>query len=131
MARKIICPLTFHVTLPGGTAAAELVTDYVPGFRGKITGWQYVANVAATGAGGTRSFNLEIGTTAVTGSATTINLADIDAAGEVKACSAPTALNEFDADDTLSIVSPAAGAVAFTAGSGTFVLLLEQSARGI
>lgn len=131
MARKIICPLTFSVTIPGGTSAAELVTDYVPGFRGKITGWQYVADVAATGTSASRSFNLDIGATAVTGSATTINLADIDAAGEVKACGTPTALNEFDADDTISIVSPAAGATAFTAGSGTFVLLLEQSARGI
>lgn len=131
MARKIYNTVSFHVVLPGGTSAAELVTGFVPGYRGKIIGWQYVADVAATGSGATRSFNLEIGTTDVTGSATTIALAAVDAVGEVAVCNAPTGLNEFSPTDTISIESPAAGATAYTAGAGTFVLLIEQSARGI
>lgn len=131
MARKIITELSFHVVLPGGTSAAELVTDFIPGFAGTIVGWGYVADVAATGTNATRSFNLEIGTTDVTSSPTTIALADIDAVGKFKACTAPTAANVFSASDAISIESPAAGATAFTAGAGTFVLRIEQSARGI
>lgn len=130
MARKIYETVAFRVVLPAGTGAADLVTGFVPGYRGKIKSWQYVADTAATGAGATRDFNLEIGTTDVTGSATTIALADVDTVGERKAGSAITAANEFDDDDAISI-EVAAGGTAFTAGAGTFYLLLEQSARGI
>lgn len=131
MARRIISEVSFHVVLPSGTSAADLVTGYVPGYRGRVVGWQYIADVAATGTSATRSFNLEIGTADVAGSATTIALADINAAGKVKICAKPTAGNVFSETDTISIESPADGATEFTAGAGTFVLRIEQSARGI
>lgn len=130
MARKIISTISLQAALPGGTSAGDVITGYRPGFRGRIVGWQYVATVAATGSGATRTFNLEINSTDVAGSSATVALADVDAAGEVKALGTPTGAAAFDADDTISI-EVANGGTAFTAGSGTFVLLVEQSARGI
>ncbi len=131
MARKIISTITLPATLPpSGTSAADIITGYRPGFRGRIVGWQYVANVAAAGSGATRTFNLEINATDVAGTATAIALADANAVGAVKALTAPTVNAAFDADDTIS-VEVAAGGTAFSAGAGAFVLLVEQSARGI
>lgn len=117
---------TFPTVLPtGGTAAADALTSWTPGFRGRIESWAYVTTVAGTGTGATRTPNLEIGATDVTGTETgAIALADTDTVGKVKALGAPTAANQFDADDTISI-EWAAGGTAFTAGSGYFVVVVR------
>lgn len=130
MARKIYNTVSLPLVFPTGTSAIDLITGYTPGYKGKIIGWQVVASVAATGDSAAQVVNLEINAVDVTGSATTLALASLNAIGKVQVCETPTALNEFDADDTISVELAASG-TAFTAGSGHIVLLLEQSARGI
>ena len=131
MARKIYETVTFPHTLPGGTGAADALTTYTPGYRGRIVRWAFVTQVAGTGSGATRTPNLEINAVNVTGSdGVALALADTSAVGEVKALGTPTALNEFDEDDTISI-EWASGGTAFTAGSGAFLVVLEQKTRGI
>lgn len=132
MARKIYSTLTFYHVLPtGGTTAVDAVTSFVPGFRGKIVKWSFLTTVAITGAGATRTPNLEIGSTDVTGSnSVALALADGSDVGEVKALGTPTALNEFSETDGISIEWAASGTT-YDGGAGIFVLTLEQSARGI
>ncbi len=114
-------------TLPtGGTTATEAITDFVPGFRGRIEAWSFVTTVAFTGSGATRTPNLEINSTNVTGSdGVALALADGSVVGEVKALGTITALNDFDADDTISIEWAASGTT-FDAGAGYFLLRLRQ-----
>lgn len=130
MARKIYNTVSLPIVFPTGTSAIDLITNYPVGYKGKIIGWHIVASVAATGASASQTINLEINTTDVTGTATAFALADLNAIGKVKAGGVPTANNEFEAGDTISVELAASG-TAFTAGSGHVVLLLEQSARGI
>lgn len=129
MARKNYTFLSFPIEFPTGTSASDLVTGFTPGFRGKIVGWDIVASVAATGDGAAQVLNLEINSTDVTGSSFTLALADVNAIGKVKAGGTPTALNEFDENDTISVELAASG-TAFTAGSGLIILKIEQSTRG-
>lgn len=120
--------LTIPAALPSGTSGGDILTSYVPGFKGTIEGWAFVAAVPATGAGATQTFNLEVGTTDVDGTATAVVLADANAAGKVKALVAPTAGHasaHFDADDALSIEF-ATGGTAFTAGSGAFLITCRE-----
>lgn len=130
MARRIYSLVSLPVVFPTGTSAIDLITDFKPGFRGKIVAWQIVAAVAATGDSASQTINLEINATDVTGSGTAIALADLNAIGKTKALGTPTALNEFSPTDTISVELAASG-TPFTAGSGHIVLTLEQSARGI
>lgn len=129
MARKNYTFLSLPVVFPTGTSAIDLITGFTPGFRGKIVGWDVVADVAATGDNAAQVLNLEINAVDVTGSSFTLALADVNAIGKVKAGGTPTALNEFDENDTISVELAASG-TAFTAGSGHIVLKLEQSTRG-
>lgn len=130
MARKIYSHVSLPIVFPTGTSAIDLITGFVPGFRGKIIGWQFVASVAATGAGAAQVVNLEIGSTDVPGSETTLALASLNGIGKVQVGGTPTGGNEFSPTDAISVELAASGTV-FTAGSGNIVLLLEQSARGI
>ena len=129
--RRILVPLNFHVVLPGGTGAADLITNVPLRGNGTVVAWSYTADVAATGTSASRSFNLEIGTVDITGSAATMVLTDADAAGETKALGVPTGANTYKDGDTLSMESPSAGAVAFTAGQGTVTIWLEVEVKGI
>lgn len=107
------------------TAAADLMTNYVPGYAFELLSLEYVTTTIGTGASASQVLNLEIGTTNVTGGVLTILLADTDVLGEKKAATAITAANVGTASDTLSIEVATAGTV-FTAGAGILLLKLRN-----
>lgn len=102
----------------------DLVTDFTPGFAGKIVGLAFVAAVAATTADKTASIAAHIGATPTTGGVLSLTTVACNAIGKVTAATAITALNAFADDDTISIVA-ADTAVPFIEGSGTLVLTVE------
>lgn len=107
------------------TSAADLMTNYVPGFAFELLSAEFVTTTIGTGTSASQVLNLEIGTTNVTGGALTIALADTDTLGEKKAATAITAANVGTASDTLSI-EVAAGGTAFTAGAGYVLIKLRN-----
>lgn len=117
-------PLTSLVT-GLGVLAIDLLTAYVPGFRFKLLAFDFVTTVAGTGDAASQTFNLEIGTTNVTGGVLNVTLASTAAIGQVTSGSAITAANVGSASDGLSIEMAAAG-TAFTAGAGYFVIRIQN-----
>lgn len=123
-----VVPVTLPLTsLATGlsTSAIDLLTGYTPGFRFKILGLAFVTTVAGTGSGASQVFNLEIGSTNVTGGVLTLTLASQAAIGTVTAATAITAANTGSASDTISL-EMAAGGTVFTGGAGYFVLTLQN-----
>lgn len=107
------------------TAAADLMTNYVPGYAFELLSLEFVTTTIGAGAAASQVLNLEIGSTNVTGGVLTILLADTDTLGEKKAATAITAANVGTAADTLSIEVAASGTV-FTAGAGYLLLKLRN-----
>lgn len=107
------------------TAAIDILTAYTPGYKFKILGFEFVTTVAGTGASASQVFNIEIGTTNVTGGVLTLTLASQATIGVVTAATAVTAANTGSATDTISIEMAASGTV-FTAGAGYFVIKLQN-----
>ena len=96
--------LRFTVTLASIAGDRDIVTEFPIGAifgAGRILRFDAVVMVAGAGAGSI-AFNLEIGTTNVTGGVVTATLAAATA-GAVLAGTAITAGNAFGATDTLSI----------------------------
>ena len=81
--------------------------------------------IVGAGAGASQVFNLEIGTTNVTGGILTVTLAGTATIGVLTTGSAITALNVGTVSDTISIEMGAGGTV-FTSGSGYFVLKIQN-----
>lgn len=122
---QYIHPLTSLVT-GLSTAAVDLLTGFTPGHRFKLVKFAFVTTVAGTGSGASQVFNLEIGSTNVTGGVLTLTLANQQTTfGQVTAATAITALNEGTATDTISIEMAASGTV-FTAGAGYFVITIQN-----
>lgn len=107
------------------TAAADLVTNIVPGHRGKVVKMYFTTHVLGTGTSASQVLNLEIGTTDLTGGVLTLLLADTTPLGKTTSATAITALNEFSATDTLSVEVAASGTV-FTAGAGTLTIVIQN-----
>lgn len=107
------------------TSAIDLMTGIVVGHKFKILGFYFVTTVAGTGSGASQTFNLEIGTTNVTGGSLNVTLASTSDIGEVTTSTAITAANTGTASDTLSIEMAASGTV-FTAGAGYFVIRIQN-----
>lgn len=107
------------------TAAIDLLTNYTPGYRFKVLAFDFVTTVAGTGSGASQTFNLEIGTTNLTGGVLNPTLSSTDTIGKITAGSAITAANVGTASDTLSIEMAASGTV-FTAGAGYFVIKIQN-----
>ncbi len=120
----ITIPLTSLAT-GLSTAAIDLLTNYTPGYRFKVLSFAFVTTVAGTGTSASQVFNLEIGTTNVTGGALTLLLADTDTIGKVTSATSITAANVGTSTDTLSIEMAASGTV-FTAGAGYFVIKIQN-----
>jgi hypothetical protein len=110
-------------TLPTGTGAADLLTEFVMPHDFELLEVGFVVSVVGTGAGASRAFNVEIGTADVTG-ALTLLLADTTPVGKVTKANL-TALNTGSAGDTVSL-EVASGGTAFTAGSGWFFLKVRN-----
>lgn len=121
---KLIHPLTSLAT-GLSTAAIDIMTTMTLGHAFKLLDLSFVTTVAGTGASASQVFNLEIGTTNVTGGVLTLLLADTDTIGKIKAATAITALNTGTASDTISIEMAASGTV-FTAGAGYFVITVQN-----
>lgn len=107
------------------TAAADLMTNYTPGYAFKILAVDFVTTQLGTGSGASQVLNLEIGTTNVTGGVVTVTLASTDTLGEITAGTAVTAANTGTAADTLS-VEVAAGGTVFTAGAGILYIKIQN-----
>jgi hypothetical protein len=107
------------------TLAIDLLTGYVPGYAFKLLSFDFVTTIAGTGAGASQTFNLEIGSTDVTGGVLNVTLASTDTIGEVTAGTAITAANTGTAASAISI-EMAAGGTVFTAGSGYFVIKIQN-----
>jgi len=103
---------------------ADLVTDFAPGFAGKIVDVSYIAQVPATTADKTASISLEIGATAVTGGVIELTTVKAGTVGKITAGTAITAKNIFDENDTISVVA-ADTAATFIEGSGTVIIKIE------
>jgi hypothetical protein len=107
------------------TLAIDLLTNYIVGYAFKILKFDFVTTIVGAGAGASQVFNLEIGTTNLTGGVLTVTLASTDTIGEVTTGTAITANNVGTASDTLSI-EMAAGGTIFTSGSGYFVITVQN-----
>ncbi len=119
-------PWTIYIPLTTmTTAAADLITDFVPGFRGKIVSAQAFVRVLGTGSGASQVLNFEIGTTNLTGGVLTPTLANTATLGARIAATAITAGNEFSATDTISLEVAASGTV-FTAGAIEVYVILQN-----
>lgn len=117
---------SFSCPLAGfGTSAQDLVTAWTPGVAGQITGFEAIVLRAGTGTSASQSFQLYIGSTAVTGLSQALTLAGTATTGAVKASGAMTgaantaAGGYFKATDTWTITCAASGTV-FTAGDVMF-----------
>lgn len=107
------------------TAAADLMTNYTPGYAFELLSLEFVTTTIGAGAGASQVLNLEVGTTNVTGGALTIALADTATLGAKKAATAITAANTGTSSDTISI-EVATGGTVFTAGAGVLLLKLRN-----
>ena len=107
------------------TAAADLVTEFVPGYKFKILGVSFATTKLGTGSGATQTINLEIGTTNVTGGVVNPTLAGTDTLGELTAGTAVTADNTGSATDSISVEVAASGTV-FTAGDGVLLITIQN-----
>lgn len=102
----------------------EVVTDFIPGFAGKIKKVAYIAHTPATTADKTATLTMEIETTAVTGGQVDLTTVACGTMGKVTAGSAITAANSFTATQKVSILA-ANTAAPFIEGSGVVVVTIE------
>lgn len=107
------------------TGGVDVATGIVLGHRFKIRQIEFITTLAGTGASASLVFNLEIGTTNLTGGVLTLALADTDTIGKRTAATAVTANNVGTSTDAISL-EVAAGGTAFTAGSGYFVIEVQN-----
>ncbi len=109
------------------TGAKDLVTNVVLGHKFKILSWEFATNVPGVGSGASRVFNMEIGTTDIGTSPSTLTLTEAGtaAAGQRTAGAAVSGANTGTASDTFSI-EVATGGTDFTAGSGTFLVKVQN-----
>jgi hypothetical protein len=112
---------TFHVDA-ADIANGDLVTNFKPGFAGKIIGFSAVCSKAVTTAGKSADLNLEIGADNVTGGVIALN--GVYALGELEEGGAITGANEFEADGTISI--EAANVTAFTEGAFDLIVIFQR-----
>jgi hypothetical protein len=122
-----VSTIVVPVTIIAGTAAADYLTNYTPGYRFQILGFSWVTAVAVAGASGSRVFNMEIGTTDVgTVAATcTVTTAANATVGSVTNSTTVTGANLGTSIDTISI-EVASGGTTITGGSGAFLIRIQN-----
>jgi len=116
--------LNIYVPLPAGTGAAEIVTDFIPGFHTFIEKVRAYVAIAGTGAGATRTLRVLKGASTVVASAT-VTLASTDTLGEEQVFTLTDADKEFVDASTLT-VDFAAGGTAFTARALNLIVQYRQ-----
>jgi len=118
------------VTLPitlSKLANGDIVTNWTPGFSGLIESIDFIVHDPATTAAKLSSLNLEIGTTNVTGGVVALTSDNCTPMGAKVAGTAITALNFFDADDTISL--EAASTTAFVEGTGYLLIVVRSFSK--
>lgn len=109
------------------TGGVDLVTGLIIPFKFKVISWEFMTTLAGTGSGASLVFNLEIGTVDVgtVASTCTVTLAGTDTIGKRTAATAVSGANTGAAGAALS-VEVAGGGTAFTAGSGYFMVTIQN-----
>lgn len=102
----------------------NVVTDFTPGFAGKIKKIDFVTHTPATTASKTATLTAKIETTAVTGGQVDLTTVACNTMGKVTAGSAVTAANAFTASQKISIAA-ADTATPFIEGTGTVIVTVE------
>lgn len=114
-----------HLSLPVSldtVTAADVVTSLRPGVYGYITNMQWVTDVAPS-AGDAATFNLEIGTTNVTGGVIILDSAAAGVKGTVVQGTRITANNRLTPASALSI--EAADVTDYATGSGQLIITIQ------
>ena len=119
-----VVELVFPVNL-AAVANGDVVTEYKPGIAGTIEYFSFVTSQPVTTAAKTAAFNLEIGTTNVTGGVLTVTSAAATPLGKVIEATAITGANTLAVDSKLSI--EAASVTAFAEGQGTLRIRVRKS----
>lgn len=119
-------PFGIYIPIPTGTSAAEWWSVLDLGFMFEVEKAIFSTAVAATGTGATRTLRVLKGASTVVATGT-LTLAGMSDLGEQTALTVTDdgKTNHFEPGDLLSVDSPAAGAVEFTAGQGNLCLLLR------
>jgi hypothetical protein len=103
-------------------ANGDILTQFVPGFPGRIVKASFAVTDPVTTSGKSASLNLEIGTANLTGGVIGLTSANCGTLGAVVDGSEITANNVFDADDTISV--EASGVTAFAEGEGVLMIAI-------
>jgi hypothetical protein len=117
--------LEFPIDLATVAATGDVVTDFPPGFAGTIIDHEFVVDEPVTTGGKSISLSLEINATPVTGGVVALTSANATPQGKHIAGTAVTANAAFDDNDTLTI--RATVTAAFTEGTGTAIITVEQT----
>ncbi len=120
----LIVPLTSLAT-GLGAGALDVVTAFIVNHKFKVTNIDFVTTIVGAGAGASQVFNLEIGTTDLTGGVVTVTLASTDTVGKVTAGTAITAANTGASGANMSL-EKAAGGTVFTSGAGFFRITVQN-----
>lgn len=117
--------LTFAADLANIGAAGDVITNFRPGIAGKVEYFAFVTDKPVTTAAKLASFNLEIGTTDLTGGVIALTSALATPRGKVIEATDITGNNAIGIADVLSIEATAV--TAFVEGSGTFVIRIRRT----
>lgn len=125
LAEKIgVQVIPLYIELADVTANGDVITGWTPGFAGKILSVDFATTVAVTTGSKRADFNLEIGTTDVTGGVVSVTSAAATPKGTIIAGTAITGANTFAATDTISV--EAANVTAHAEGKGILLVKVQN-----
>lgn len=114
--------MVFHIPIPGGTTAADLVSAYAPGHQFRLEAITAYVAIVGAGAGASRTLQILKGSTVIASATVTLaNTGTLGAAISVPITGDPS----FSDSDTLTIRF-ASGGTAFTAGALNLVMRARQ-----
>ena len=119
-----IFTLAIPITLAQITGAGDILTNFTPGFAGKILSVTAAVTKVVTTAAKAASLNMEIGTTNLTGGVVALTSANCTPLGALVAGTSITANNTFTATDTISI--EAASVTAFAEGEIVLLITVQN-----
>lgn len=118
--------IAYLLTLNDVAGVRDIVTDFTPGFTGRVVGLEFVVDTKVTTAAKTLNLNVEIGSTDVTGGVLALTSANTATSGVVITSSAVTGTNTFTATDKISV--EASNVSQFSEGDGMLYIVLENTA---
>ena len=108
------------VNLASVTADGDVLATFTPGFNGRVKKVEFATTVPVTTAAKRADFNLEIGTTNLTGGVVSVTSAAATPLGAIIAGTAVTGANAFKSTDTISV--EAASVTAHAEGAGLLIV---------